>query len=370
MSGASCPRLFEAEALRDGRLVGTERASFERHLTVCADCSREARALSALAEALRANADEHGNTDELHVRRERTRLLAAFDRSLLTPDSTWPVWRRLLKPAAAGVAALAVALAIFWRLPPVTQRAAHASNTVVQANGTAVWSKRTEANRENVVLERGALWIHVAHGPGEAPLLVVLPDGELEDTGTTFTVSAEDGRTTRVAVEEGSVVLRLRGRPPVTLGAGESWQAEARPAASVSPSVSPSALVGAPASEAPSVPSAIPVATPSLSPPPARSTPPTRSPEPSASAGAPDPSADFRAAMALLNRGDNARAAVAFAELTARHPQDPRAEDAAYLRVIAFQRDGAEAAMKEAAREYLRRYPTGFRRAEVEALAH
>ena len=51
----------------------------------------------------------------------------------------------------------------------------------------------------------------------------MLPDGELEDIGTTFTVSAEDGRTTRVAVQEGSVVLRIHGQPPVAIGPGETW---------------------------------------------------------------------------------------------------------------------------------------------------
>jgi hypothetical protein len=55
--------------------------------------------------------------------------------------------------------------------------------------------------------------------------------------------------------------------------------------------------------------------------------------------------------------------------LIPKHPQDPRTEDAAYLRVIAFQRSADAARMKEAAREYLRRYPTGFRRAEVETLS-
>src|SRR5688500_17612150 len=77
---ASCPRLFEVEALRDGRLTGVERASFERHLGTCVDCSREADALDNLGRALRERAPSA--PDELHVRRERTRLLAAFDGSL------------------------------------------------------------------------------------------------------------------------------------------------------------------------------------------------------------------------------------------------------------------------------------------------
>jgi TolA-binding protein len=73
--------------------------------------------------------------------------------------------------------------------------------------------------------------------------------------------------------------------------------------------------------------------------------------------------------MATLDAGDNAGAAAAFASFIATHPRDPRAEDAAYLRIIAFRRSGDEAGMKQAAEEYLRRYPSGFRHAEVGTLS-
>ena len=50
MKPTACPRLFEVEALRDGRLGGgPERASFERHTKVCTACAREAQALEAMA---------------------------------------------------------------------------------------------------------------------------------------------------------------------------------------------------------------------------------------------------------------------------------------------------------------------------------
>ena len=51
----TCPRLFEAEAARDGRLTGAARAHFEAHAAVCASCAQEARALEQLAEALRTS---------------------------------------------------------------------------------------------------------------------------------------------------------------------------------------------------------------------------------------------------------------------------------------------------------------------------
>ena len=73
--------------------------------------------------------------------------------------------------------------------------------------------------------------------------------------------------------------------------------------------------------------------------------------------------------MAALNSGAHGEAAAAFGRFLAKHPRDPRAEDAAYLRIIALQRSGDTGAMKDAALTYLRRYPKGFRRAEAERLS-
>jgi TolA-binding protein len=83
----------------------------------------------------------------------------------------------------------------------------------------------------------------------------------------------------------------------------------------------------------------------------------------------PDPSADFRAAMKALNGGDSARAAALFSAFISDYPRDSRGEDAAYLRVLALQRAGNSSAMRQAAADYLSRYPRGFRRAEVEQLS-
>ncbi len=349
MKATACPRLFEAEAMRDGRLVGAERTSFERHVALCHACAREVQALEALAAAVRHRPGE--KPDDLHVRRERTRLLAAFDRALVAPERR-SAPRRLVLPATA--AAVLVGLLAVHRVPS-SAPPARPAGAVIHPDGAALWSERMEGNRERVVLERGALWIHVDHSSGEGRLLVVLPDGELEDTGTTFAVSAEDDHTTRVAVEEGRVVLRLRGRPPLPIGPGETWMPDA-------PAPVACATVALP-------PVPVPSAQPSLGAPTSR---PPRSSAPVASALpalAPDPSADFRSAMDALDRGDNCEAATSFAAFLAKHPRDSRGEDAAYLRVIALQRSGDAGGMKEAAQDYLQRYPAGFRRAEVDRLS-
>jgi hypothetical protein len=353
MRPTPCPRLFEVEAARDGRLTGAELANFERHMTGCPVCLREANALEGLADALRASPGTDAGGDILHVRRERTRLLAAFDRALVTPEGYRSGARRRL--LLSGAAALVVCILVLWRARPGAQPVHPAA--IVHADSTAVWVRRTSGNCEEIDLDRGALWIRVDHSFGEERLLVVLPDGELEDTGTTFTVSAEDGHTTRVAVEEGHVVLRIRGQPAVAMGPGDTWVPEPRPAARASATADPPANT-APAARLDAVdrdtPPLPPSAAPYLSIP---------------SASASDPSVDFRAAMAALDVGDNHQAAAAFASFLAKHPRDARAEDAAYLHVIALQRSGDGAGMKQAALEYLYRYPQGFRQSEVEPLS-
>src|SRR5690606_31600289 len=111
MSKAACPRLFEVEAMRDGRLAGAERASFERHLRGCVACAREAEALEALARAVRESASSSEERDELHARRERTRLLAAFDQELVREDGPRRGW---LVPLAG--LALAAGVLVVWRV--------------------------------------------------------------------------------------------------------------------------------------------------------------------------------------------------------------------------------------------------------------
>jgi hypothetical protein len=341
----ACPRLFEVEALRDGRLSGAELSRFQGHLGVCAECAREVRALQALADALRAPTSA-AEADELHVRRERTRLLAAFDASLVP---TARGRRPQLWIAAAAVVLSAALVFVLWPARSATPVAKSSAPepVLIRADSSARWSRRVEPQLERVVLEHGALSIRVDHTAMQRRLLVILPDGELEDIGTTFSVSADAGHTTRVTVQDGSVVLRLHGKPPIALGAGDSW----------SPAPPPVVTMQVPAAPPPAVTR--------------RGTPPSVSAAPPASVEPREreASADFRAAMSAFNGGDNAQAAALFAAFLAEHGADARAEDAAYLRVLALQRSGNAGATQQAARSYLARYPRGFRQAEVEALA-
>jgi hypothetical protein len=366
MSAATCPRLFEVEALRDGRLAGVERSSFERHLTSCAVCSREAQALDTLGQKLSTSSP--ANIDELHLRRERTRLLAAFDRSQVGPSVPRLEKRPLVAFSLSLALALVVGAFILWR-PKPNAEVATATDTAIHADGGARWSRHTRDGRELVVLQQGSLWIRVRQAPGAPAFAVLLPDGELEDIGTTFSVAVTDGRTERVQVEEGTVLLKLRGRPPLVLKAGQTW--EASPAPAPPPIRVPAGSV-APSEPAPSQqPASPPPANPAGAPvhagpaPRASSTAPAGSSEPSPSRDASD---EFRTALAAFNAGQTRDAARQFRSFAEQHPADPRAEDAAYLRVLALERAGDIAGRRAAARVYLRRYPAGFRRAEVERL--
>ena len=184
--------------MREGRLTGVERVSFERHLAQCGACSREAEWLATLGDALRAS--HPASADELRVRRERTRLLAAFDDALTTERSPTRAWRRVGVLAAA--ASLGLGLFLFWIVRPAVPPV-FVSHVSVDPEAGANWVQGIEHQRRFVRLEDGKLRIRVAKRPGERPLLVILPDGELEDVGTIFTVEVEARRTTRVEVEEG-----------------------------------------------------------------------------------------------------------------------------------------------------------------------
>jgi hypothetical protein len=285
-------------------------------------------------------------------------LLAAFERSRVDPEPRSFPARRVLVPALVALLSL-FAVVFFMRSRDAGAPAT--ASAVIEPRGTATWSRRVDAHSERVFLRDGTLRIQREHGAAAPRLLVILPDGELEDIGTTFTVSTSGGRTTHVSVEEGRVVLRLHGKTPVTLGRGGIFTAEA-----------PAPPASAPEAAGPN-PRATP-ATPSTSRPTAERSrahgvPPEPGPRASASAGRDESaSRDFRAATLALDAGDNRAAAAAFSRFLTQHGRDPRAEDAAYLRVIALQRSGDVAATRRAASEYVRRYPGGFRRAEVEAL--
>ena len=76
----------------------------------------------------------------------------------------------------------------------------------------------------------------------------------------------------------------------------------------------------------------------------------------------------FHAAMAAFAMGSYAEADERFAEFVGHFPADSRCEDAAFLRTVIALRRGDPAGAVARARTYLRRFPDGFRRDEVEKM--
>jgi hypothetical protein len=248
--------------------------------------------------------------------------------------------------AGAVVAATAAVLLIVAHTAPPT---ATPDPIVIDAEH-ARWSRVDDGAMTTVRLEDGDARFHVEHAGPARRLVVLVPDGELEDVGTTFFVRVRDGHTLEVRVDEGRVAFRHGSDPSVLLTAGQRWTAH-----------DPVAVGSPPPIKAPEMPVDVPRPTASS---PAR-TPTSVSRHPAE----PPIERELRDAVAALDGGDPGRAAAKLREIIARYPDDARAEDAAYLLVIALQRASDGEGARAAARDYLRRFPDGFRRAAIEPIA-
>jgi hypothetical protein len=243
----------------------------------------------------------------------------------------------------AGTAALLASVALTFHRPTVPQRAQPPAREAIEVRGAgARWSRADEPRHARLRLEEGRLDIDVDARQPHLPLVVELPDGELSDLGTVFRVEVRHGHTVAVSVSAGAVVLTLSQQAPVYLAAGHAWSA---PVASLP---------------------AAPPAPPAPPPPAAVASTPARHSGPAVARA--DPELDE--AMAAFHRGDDSAAAAAFELFLAHHPDDPRAEDASYLLVLARQRAGDEPGTRAAARLYLERFPAALRRTEVERLVN
>ena len=340
----TCPRWPEVEAAADGRFGSREVDRVERHLAQCASC----RARRARWEALRAEAREHARApvSELEHRRARAALLRA---AAMTGDEPRPARTRgfMFAGAFAMAAALVAALVLRGGGRGGSARSETHPEARVDAVGDAQWARAHEVGRETVRLTEGVLRVTVPHQHARHRFVVALPDGELEVRGTRFIVEARGGRTEQVTVFEGLVALRVGRSSEQLIAAGGRWHAPDPQVATVVPAP-PVALVPTPTAEVASAP--------------ARAV--SRRAEPAGESAF----QRFAAGVAAMGRGDFRVAAEAFEDFERRQPQDERAEDAAWLRVVALRRGGDEGSALVAAERYLERYPSGARRAEAASL--
>lgn len=333
----ACDRIWEVDALREGRLGERDAASFERHRATCAECDerfRQDERLRALGRALPGRA-----LDALEARRQRTALLRDAARAAPSRNAA-----RLIAGAACAVTVV-LALLFVWRGSPmavratttltdgVTVAAASASSrsselaAIVHASSGAAWSQQREGDVETVALEAGTVVVEVRRQRERERFLVAMPDGEIEVRGTVFEVTVNGGRTLAVDVREGTVVLRLRGRAEMVLRAGESWPVTAAVASGASRA--PAARASAP-------------------------------PRPSSTPSLDVARDEYDAAMRTYRAREYEAAARAFHTFAAAHPTSPEAEDAAFLEAASLAFVGRADAAALVAERFLDRFPRSF----------
>ena len=318
---SACARLWQVEAARDGRLTGKDLASAERHRATCAECSAEERALGELGQRI---ANMRAIVPEpLSVRRARQRLLGSWNDHLLR--GTTPSRRVGVLLALAATLIVGASAVLLTRPKPAPQT--ESSLVQVAAGPEARWTERRAAGEDRIVLAQGFASFSVSRHDRER-VFIEVPDGEIEDLGTVFEVRVRDLRTTHVYVREGRVFVRLRTRAPFELKAGQSWESEPSEVAAVP--AAPSAVVPrgpAPLAAPPKVAASV-KAKPAFE---SAASPSSTKPEPT------------------LARSDSA-------------------EDDAYLHIVDLLRNGHGAEARAQAERYLVRFPSGFRRPEVQSI--
>jgi hypothetical protein len=233
---------------------------------------------------------------------------------------------------------------------------AFSTGTELSVDERAEMAVVEEGRSQIFALNAGSMRAHVAKlGPGER-FIVRTPDADVEVRGTIFTVSlvpadsaCGGGTVTRVAVEEGVVVVRAKGSE-ARVAKGERWPSgcQAAPAPTVVEIDPPSPRItnepkGTRTKPAPS--SAI---------------------TPSSSSLA-EQNALFAEGLAYKNGGQSSQAIGTFEQFMSKYPSSPLAENAAVERMrLLAQIDRARGAA--AANQYLRRYPNGFGKAEAKAI--
>jgi ferric-dicitrate binding protein FerR (iron transport regulator) len=314
MNNPHCPRTWEAEAARDGRLEAAALSSHERHVQHCTDCAQERQALQRLSSSLRVDAQ-----DELVLRRLRQHVMASMNEWALNAEPGAPSSTRW-RAGLATVALLACLSALTWfahaRLNPSPQ-----TLRLVPGSG-ARYSHERRSQLEYVELHEGVLSIAFDRKRSEG-LVVRVPDGEIRDLGTVFRVVVAAGKTQEISVETGAVVFSRVGEADVEVAAGHVYR---RPAVPVQPLPTPATTPAASSLEIK-----------------------RRQPGLRSKARAPQ-RADVHAA---------AHHAASASEQ----------QDLAYLRILALLQEGRSAEARVAAHEYLSRFPNGFRRGEVERIA-
>ena len=344
MNGPKCSRLWLIEAIRDGRVIGDERASFERHQTSCVACTQASQAAHSAREKL--SELPAGLPDTFTLRRQRRGLLQAFNASLVSaPIIGASHHGRLFLSVVAFAVSAALGVWLFWR-PTGASSWVH-----VVAGSGASWSEQKTSGIDRVTLHSGRFQLSIRRPSPKSRVLIALPDGEIEDLGTVLEVWTDGARTRHVAVKSGAVVLRLRDAPERRLRTGESWD-RANALEPTQQPLSPSQ------SERASLPVEDQLDSSDLS-----AAPPKQLATPVRAA-----SAHHGARPAPSERKIQVAGAVEVEQRPSKAAptaDGAGAEDAAYLLLLNEFEAGRRADARVAAKAYLAKYPHGFRHLEV-----
>ena len=340
MTVPPCQRKWQVEAVRDGQLRGKDRDSSLRHRAICAECRREDRALSALGHDM-ARLPELAR-DPMTTRRSRQRLIAALDRSVLEPALSVSFSRAACALALAAIVVGGFAIERALTRPNATEDPE--SVVEVRAEAGARWSEWINQELDRVDLSEGTAAFNV-HPHKLRRVVIQLPDGQVEDIGTVFEIRVKDQHTRHISVSQGRVAVRMRGRLPFTLGAGEAWESGSAAApetdaqnqgvriSGTPPNAQPLA-VATTAPSAASRPNQVAARARTLTPPEKGST-------------LASPPASSRPEPRIENSGSDG------------------AEDDAYLQILESLKRENPADARARAKDYLLRFPNGFRRVEV-----
>ena len=269
-----------------------------------------------------------------------------------------PVVRRSWGKLAVGLAA-AVALTVgagYWlSLPATTQHIAAPAESrgTIFAGNQAQFHHQTNPGDERVLLTEGSITVDVARlQPGER-FRVIVGDAEIEVRGTSFEVTAHNGKLVSVRVIHGEVEIHTKQEPLVRLEPGERWVSAEQIAASET--------IEAPAPLPELVPVVLPASAPVLAvvetPAPTVKTPPIKKEAPQLPAD--NTEETYRTAYAAYRAGDFAAASKGFAEVSAASNSD-LAEDASYFYAVSLQRSKSPEA-RAALESFVKRFPAASR---------
>ncbi|MCC7385626.1 MAG: FecR domain-containing protein [Deltaproteobacteria bacterium] len=193
------------------------------HVASCARCRHqleETRRLRAVAQSLPWRDPSAGERSSVRAqimarvagmparpRPRRSLALTALAAAILVGVAGWILRDRLLEPPRAELS----------------------SRGHVEADPGASFDHELRRGAEDgaqdeiVWLSQGTLHLQVDPLGRRERFRVLVADGEVEVRGTKFGVTAEDGQLTDVSVEEGLVVVRIRGQEVASVSRGERW---------------------------------------------------------------------------------------------------------------------------------------------------